>query len=120
MGPEFFQTSEHLSNALNCAVAQSQIEGGVYLHDLAAGAVVRFRTQSHTYTLVNCGEGHAWLQGHPDYCPKPVLVRINGSSWGGTALKRRFIGRGMHLEFEHPEYRRPIVTSLVREIREGL
>ena len=33
-------------------------------------------------------------------------------------LKRRFVGRGMRLEFRHPEYKTPIVTSTVREIRE--
>ena len=32
-------------------------------------------------------------------------------------LKRRFVGRGMHLEICHPEYSTPIVTSLVQEIR---
>jgi hypothetical protein len=34
-------------------------------------------------------------------------------------LKRRFVGRGMHLEFCHPEYRTPIITSLIQEIWEG-
>jgi len=33
-------------------------------------------------------------------------------------LKVRFIGRGMHLEFCHPEYRTPIITSRIEEIRE--
>ena len=33
-------------------------------------------------------------------------------------LKRHFVGRGMHLEFCHPEYSNPIVTSRVEEIRE--
>ena len=33
-------------------------------------------------------------------------------------LKQRFIGRGMHLEFCHPGYRTPIVTSRIQEIRE--
>ena len=33
-------------------------------------------------------------------------------------LKRRFVGRGMHLEFCHPEYQTPIVTSRIQEIRE--
>ena len=32
-------------------------------------------------------------------------------------LKRHFVGRGMHLEFCHPEYSTPIVTSRVQEIR---
>lgn len=33
-------------------------------------------------------------------------------------LKRRFVGRGMRLEFRHPEYRTPIITSSIQEIRE--
>ena len=33
-------------------------------------------------------------------------------------LKRRFVTRGMHLEFRHPDYQTPIVTSTVQEIRE--
>jgi hypothetical protein len=33
-------------------------------------------------------------------------------------LKRRFVGRGMHLEFCHPEYPTPIVTSPIQKIRE--
>jgi len=32
-------------------------------------------------------------------------------------LKRRYVGRGMRLEFCHPEYPTPIVTSSVQEIR---
>jgi len=34
-------------------------------------------------------------------------------------LKIRFIGRSMHLEFQHPEYRAPIVTSRIVAIREA-
>jgi hypothetical protein len=33
-------------------------------------------------------------------------------------LKRRFVGRGLHLLFRHPEYQKPIVTSAIQEIRE--
>jgi hypothetical protein len=33
-------------------------------------------------------------------------------------LKVHFIGRGMQLEFRHPGYPTPIVTSIIREIRE--
>ena len=35
-------------------------------------------------------------------------------------LKLRYIGRGMHLEFSHPEYRTPIVTSRIQEVRERI
>ncbi len=33
-------------------------------------------------------------------------------------LKLDFVGRGMHLEFHHPEYETPIVTSRIQEVRE--
>jgi hypothetical protein len=46
-------------------------------------------------------------------------VAIAGSTWGGTMLKVRYVGRGMRLEFHHPGYRTPIVTSPIREINES-
>ena len=64
------------------------------------------------------GDADALISGHPQYCPEPIHVAIAGSTWGGFMLKRSFVGRGMHLEFRHPEYRTPIVTSRVQEIRE--
>ena len=33
-------------------------------------------------------------------------------------LKLQYVGRGMHLEFRHPEYSTPIVTSPIQEIRD--
>jgi hypothetical protein len=33
-------------------------------------------------------------------------------------LKSRFVGRGMHLEFCHPEYLAPIITSPIEGIWE--
>jgi hypothetical protein len=33
-------------------------------------------------------------------------------------LKTAFIGQSMHLEFKHPEYLTPIITSRIREIKE--
>ena len=68
--------------------------------------------------MLPLGGGSALISGHPQYCPEPILVVIAGSTWGGSMLKRRFVGRGMHLEFHHPEYRTPIVTSSIQEIRE--
>jgi hypothetical protein len=34
-------------------------------------------------------------------------------------LKLQYVGRGMHLEFRHPEYDTPIVTSPIQEIRDS-
>jgi hypothetical protein len=48
-----------------------------------------------------------------------VQVAIAGSTWGGSMLKLQYVGRGMHLEFRHPEYDTPIVTSPIQEIRDS-
>jgi hypothetical protein len=64
------------------------------------------------------GGSQALISGHPEYCPEPTLVAIAGSTWGGSMLKQRFVGRGMRLEFCHPKYSTPIVTSCVEDIQE--
>jgi hypothetical protein len=96
---------------------RSEIEGGVYLPDLPQGAAVEIATTNHVYTLVKSGENSALISGHPTFCPKPVTVTVHGSTWGGSLLKQGFIGRSMHLEFRHPDYVRPIVTSRIVEVR---
>jgi hypothetical protein len=45
-------------------------------------------------------------------------VAIAGSTWGGSMLKLQYVGRGMHLEFRHPHYPTPIITSPIQEIRD--
>ena len=114
----WFSPHPNLSDEVNHHIVESEIEGGVFLNDLPSEAVLQIRTQNHCYTAVLQGGGSALISGHPQYCPQPVLVAIAGSTWGGSMLKRRFVGRGMHLEFCHPEYQRPIVTSSIQEIRE--
>ncbi|MGA2345011.1 MAG: hypothetical protein ABSF93_03330, partial [Candidatus Sulfotelmatobacter sp.] len=44
---------------------------------------------------------------------------IAGSTWGGSMLKLQYVGRGMHLEFRHPLYPTPIITSPIQEIRDN-
>jgi hypothetical protein len=115
--PNLFLPHPNLSDEINHNIAQSEIEGGVYLKDLPDESILEIETQNRSYTLVNRGQGQALICGHPEFCPQPVLVRIEGSNWGGSMLKASFLGRGMHLEFRHPEYQRPIVTSRIMEIR---
>ena len=114
--PDLFVPHRNLSDEINRNIVQSEIEGGVYLDDLPQGAELDVQTQNRHYKIVNRGHGQAMISGHPKFCPSPVLVRIHGSNWGGSMLKVRFIGRGMHLEFRHPEYR-TIMTSRIVEIR---
>lgn len=114
--PNFFCPHPNLSDEVNRNIVQSEIEGGVHLDDLGEGAVLEVETQNRLYTIVNCGRGKALISGHYKFCPHPVLVWIHGSTWGGSMLKVRFIGRGMRLEFQHPTYH-TITTSRIVEIR---
>jgi hypothetical protein len=113
-----FAPRPNLGDEVNHNIVQLEIEGGVFLKNLPSATVLQIQTQHHCYTAVILGDGSALISGHPQYRPQPVLVAIVGSTWGGSMLKRRFVGRGMHLEFRHPEYRTPIVTSRIEEIRE--
>lgn len=115
---EFFTPHPNLSDDVNCKIVQSEIEGGVFLSNLKPRTVLQIQTCHHCYTAVLVRDNMVLLWGHPEICPRPVAVSIAGSTWGGTMLKTRFLGRGMRLEFHHPAYRTPIVTSPIREIYE--
>lgn len=108
----------HLGEQVNSNIIQSEIEGGVYLEDLPLEARLTVQTKNRTYTLVSHGNGLASISGHPEFCPHPVVVRISGSNWGGSMMKPAYLGCGMHLEFRHPAYEQPIITSMIVEIRE--
>jgi len=106
----------NLSDTVNGNIIQSEVEGGVHLRDLPAGSVLAIQTTNRVYRMVVLGDRTALLSGHPEFCPDPAEVRINGSTWGGSMLKLRYVGRGMHLEFEHPVHR-TILTSRILDVR---
>ena len=113
-----FMPHPNLSEELNSNIVESEIVGGVFLNDLPPSTVLEIQTMHHCYTAVFLGGSQALISGHPEFCPRPVPVAIAGSTWGGSVLKVRFVGRGMHLEFHHPEYSTPIITSCIQEIRD--
>jgi hypothetical protein len=113
--PVLLAAHPNLSDTVNRNIIQSEVEGGVHLNDLPRGTALAIRTMSRSYTLVNLGDEGALISGHPEFCPEPVLVRIQGSTWGGSMLKSKFVGRGMHLEFQHPVHQ-TITTSQIVEI----
>jgi len=88
----------------------------VYLRDLSPGSALSIQTKNRVYEMVILGDGAALISGHPEFCPEPTEVQIQGSTWGGSMLKTKFLGRGMHLEFDHPLYRK-ILTSCILDIR---
>lgn len=114
---EPFRSHPNFDDAINRAICKSELEGGAALDDLAVGAVLDVETANHQYRIENRGDGEVLISGHPEICPTPVLVSFHGSTWGTPMLKVRFIGRDMHMEFQHPE-RGIVRTSRVREIRE--
>ncbi len=115
--PALFTPSPYFDETVNRNIVQSQIEGGVHLSHVLPGTVLEVETQNRAYTIRYEGSGLALISGHPVFCPEPVLVNIHGSTWGGSMLKERFIGRGMRLEFAHPDYE-PITTSVILDVRE--
>ena len=113
-----FRPHPNFSDEVNRHIVQSQIEGGVRVEDLVPGSWLQMTTQNTCYRILILFGAMALITGHPRFCPRPVLIKIHGSTWGGSMLKRRFIGRGMHLEFRHPDYSTPIITSPIQEIEE--
>ena len=114
---ELFVPHANLSEEINHNICQSEIEGGVFLDELPVGAVLEMETRNRFYEIENLGGGFVRIAGHPKFCPQPVQVKVHGSTWGRAMLKMHFIGRGMFLEFRHPEHG-VIRTSRIQEIRE--
>ena len=113
----------NLTPEVNRAIAQSEIEGGVFLGRLSVGAVLHVRTKNTSYTIEKRagkqeGTMDYFISGNTKYCPEPTLCCIHGSTWGGSMLKMGFIGRGMHLEFVAGEHPGIITTSEIQDITE--
>ncbi len=115
--PDLFTPHPGLSDEINRAIIQSEIEGGVFLNSLPAGASLEVQTEHHQYRIRNCQRSQVLISGHPQYCPRPLRARVHGSTWGGSMLKQGFIGRGMRLEFK-PVDGQVITTSKIVEIRQ--
>jgi len=107
----------NLSNEINSNIAQSEIEGGVFLKDLPVGAVLHVRTRNTSYTVEKRADG-LYISGHAEYCPEPVSCHIHGSTFGGSMLKVGFIGRGMHMEFTAEGHPGIITTSAIQDVTE--
>jgi len=114
---DFFRPHPNFDDGINRAICQSEIDGGVNVNELPPGALLEVETQYHVYHVEYQGDGEMTISGHPEFCPDPVRVHLAGSTWGTPMIKVRFIGRGMKMEFIHPELG-IIQTSRVRDVRE--
>ena len=111
--PNPFESNAGLADHLNDKIVKSRFEGGIHLSELKKGALLRIQTRSREYTMMYCGERNALIWGHPEICPEPVPIQIVGSTWGGSMLKSSFIGKAMHLEYQHPTLRRVVTSPIV-------
>src|SRR5204863_4559478 len=100
--PGIFLPHPNLDDEINRNICQSEVEGGVFLDNLPIGAVLKVETENRFYFIENRGNGQVLIDGHPKFCPQPVLVYLHGSTWRNSMLKMHFIGRGMYMEFRHP------------------
>ena len=103
-GPVLWSPHPNLGGMVNRRIIQSEVEGGVHLKEVAPRTVLFIRTQNRVYKMVVLDDRHTLLSGHPEYCAEPTPVSIGGSTWGGSMIWNGFIGRGMFLEFHHPEF----------------
>jgi len=114
---DIYQVHPNLDSGITRAIVQSEIEGGVSLNDLPPGAVLEVQTKNTLYRLENKGDGQVMISGNKKFCPEPVLVDFQGSTWGTPMCKIRYVGRGMFMEFHHPTLG-TITTTRVKDIRE--
>src|ERR1700676_972149 len=75
----------NLSPEINAAIAESELQGGVFVDKLPLGHSLRVTTQNTKYTIERREDG-LYMSGHYKYCPKPVKVNILGSNFGGSML----------------------------------
>ena len=114
---EPFKPHPNLSDEVNDNISRSEVEGGAWLKDLAIGRRLSVVTRNRVYTIEHRPDGF-WIWGHPKYCPEPVLCYINGSTWGGSMLKMKFVGIGMHLEFRPWTMDHWVTTSEILDVKE--
>jgi hypothetical protein len=76
------------------------------LSTLAPGTCMELKTRHNSYTLQYLGDGLVEICGHPQYCPVPTVVRLQGSS----------LGVGLRFEFDHPAHSL-VTTSRIIALR---
>jgi len=91
-----------IAATLETIVAHAQSLEEVRRTDLQCGDRVLVTTRNSVYTIWVLGNGLYWVWGgwfdRQGISPQPV--RINGCTWGGSAIKQDVIAaRGLRLEF---------------------
>jgi len=110
---DYYRPAPDLGGLMNFTPSERD---GVALCDLPVGAVLEVETVHHHYLIENRGDGKVLISGHPEYCPRPVLVDLLGSRGSHTPFKFGEICPGRRMEFVHP-LRGVVLTSPITETR---
>jgi len=82
---------------------------------LKPGSFIAVETKSRHYQIECLGGDAIRISGHPQYCPRPVNARLEGSLNREGLLDRGLIECGMRMVFV-VEDRLPFKTSKVRHV----
>ncbi len=114
-----FKSHANLTDEVNNAIMESELNGGVDLSKLEIGKKVIVKTINTTYTVEKTEDRQYTIYGNTKYCPAPKPCYIPGSTFGGSMLKLDYIGVGMHMEFSFYDNNAPakvITTSRILEV----
>lgn len=80
-------------------------ENGIAVDKIPSGGVLVIRVLDRTYsiTVSDIQENKVRIEADDGLFAKPETCRLNGSTWGGHALKMNWIGLGMYLELVRNE-----------------
>ena len=82
---------------------------------LPPGSRIDVETKSRHYQIECMGGNAIRISGHPEYCPEPVVARLEGSFDKTEGLEWGIIGRGKKLVFMLND-NRPVTTSRIVSI----
>lgn len=85
-------------------------EGGVQIDRLDIGTVLEVQTCNSLYTIEVLDNKKFSVQGGSRFI-HPCETWIGGSTWGGSMIKIKWIGIGMHIEMGHPNPEKSILLT---------
>lgn len=115
----------NIEPTLLAAIDSSTEENGFDLAKMPPGTRITFRTRNTEFDIeIRKGQGNdpewldseVWIKGHHVYCPDWTFVHWNGSTFGGSCIKLRWLGVGMFPEFFVPGTKHRVRTTAVESI----
>ena len=92
---------------------------GLFVRALHPGTIIDLETQSRRYRIEYLSGDAVRISGNPNWCPAPVVMKLEGSTSGRDHLEPGFIGRGMRLVFRRPDEAMSVTTSEILSVRVG-